>query len=147
MNFLKDWNKEDKHGKGNKVLLFSQTKKVLDILENLVNQHEYSYLRMDGDINLKERMNLIDKFNSDNVFLFLLTTRVGGLGINLTGANKVIIFDPDWNPMVDVQATERALRIGQKREVTIYRFVVDDTIEEKIYHRQIFKKFMADKVL
>ena len=102
---------------------------------------------MDGDVNLKVRMELIEKFNHDQVFLFLLTTRVGGLGINLTAANKVIIFDPDWNPMVDIQATDRALRIGQKRNVAIYRFVVDDTIEEKIYHRQIFKKFMADKVL
>ena len=69
------------------------------------------------------------------MFLFLLTTRVGGLGINLKSANKVVIFDPDWNPMVDIQATDRALRIGQQREVAIYRFIVDDTIEEKIYHR------------
>lgn len=79
--------------------------------------------------------------------VFLLTTRVGSLGINLTAANKVIVFDPDWNPMVDMQATERALRIGQKRNVAIYRFVTEDTIEEKIYHRQIFKKFMADRIL
>jgi DNA excision repair protein ERCC-6 len=103
---------------------------------------------MDGDVNLKQRVELIDAFNnSHHHYLFLLTTRVGGLGINLTAANKVIIFDPDWNPMIDVQATDRALRIGQKREVMIYRFVVEDSIEEKIYHRQIFKKFMADKVL
>lgn len=67
--------------------------------------------------------------------MFILTTRVGGLGINLTAANKVIIFDPDWNPMVDVQATERALRIGQQRDVTIYRFISEETIEERIYHR------------
>lgn len=67
--------------------------------------------------------------------MFLLTTRVGSLGINLTAANKVIIFDPDWNPMVDLQASERALRIGQKRDVSIYRFVTEETIEEKIYHR------------
>lgn len=57
---------------------------------------------MDGDVNLKERMKLIDKFNQENYFIFLLTTRVGGLGINLTAANKVVIFDPDWNPMVDI---------------------------------------------
>lgn len=67
---------------------------------------------MDGDVVLKDRMELIDRFNHQDIFIFLLTTRVGGLGINLTAANKVIIFDPDWNPMVDVQATERALRIG-----------------------------------
>ena len=69
------------------------------------------------------------------------------MGINLTAANKVIIFEPDWNPMVDLQATERAVRIGQTRDVAIYRFVTEETIEEKIYHRQIFKKFMADLIL
>lgn len=67
---------------------------------------------MDGDVSLDHRMNLINKFNTENVFCFLLTTRVGGVGINLTGANKVIIFDPDWNPSMDYQATERAYRIG-----------------------------------
>lgn len=85
---------------------------MLDVIENLSKKFEFSYLRMDGDVNLKLRMDLIDTFNHDNHFIFLLTTRVGGLGINLTAANKVIIFDPDWNPMVDLQATDRALRIG-----------------------------------
>ena len=91
---------------------------------------------------------MITNFNSDDsIFILFLTTKVGGLGINLKSANKVIIFDPDWNPMVDIQATDRALRIGQEREVVIYRLLVDDTVEEKIYHRQIFKKYMADKIL
>jgi len=76
-----------------------------------------------------------------------LTTRVGGLGINLTGADRVIIFDPDWNPSTDVQARERAWRLGQKREVTIYRLMTSGTIEEKIYHRQIFKQFLTNKIL
>ncbi len=67
---------------------------------------------MDGDVSLRQRMELIERFNHEDYFIFLLTTRVGGLGINLTAANKVIIFDPDWNPMVDIQATDRALRIG-----------------------------------
>mmetsp|Transcript_14093 Transcript_14093/g.10144 ORF Transcript_14093/g.10144 Transcript_14093/m.10144 type:complete len:177 (+) Transcript_14093:115-645(+) len=120
---------------------------MLDIIEYLAVGRGMRYLRMDGDVPLSQRMQLISEFNSSQVFLFLLTTRVGGLGINLTAANKVVVFDPDWNPMVDVQATERALRIGQKREVAIYRFVVDDTIEEKIYHRQIFKKYLSDKIL
>ena len=79
---------------------------------------------------------MINKFNNDaKQFIFFLTTKVGGLGINLKSANKVVIFDPDWNPMVDIQATDRALRIGQQREVVIYRLLVDDTVEEKIYHR------------
>lgn len=75
---------------------------MLDIIERLAQTNEYSYQRMDGNVNLKTRMELIDSFNHKECFLFLLTTRVGGVGINLTAANKVIIFDPDWNPMVDV---------------------------------------------
>ena len=71
--------------------------------------------------------------------MFLLTTRVGGLGVNLTGANRVIIFDPDWNPSTDLQARERTWRIGQTRQVTVYRLVTTGTIEEKIYHRKIFQ--------
>lgn len=91
------------------------------------------------------------KFNfllkDDSIFLMLLTTRVGGLGINLTGADRVIIFDPDWNPSTDIQARERSWRIGQKKPVTIYRLLTTGTIEEKIYHRQIFKQFLTNRVL
>lgn len=146
MNFLQDWHK-DGNPQGNKVLLFSQTKKMLDIIELLAQKFQLSYLRMDGEVSLQKRIELIDKFNNEPIFLFLLTTRVGGLGINLKSANKVVIFDPDWNPMVDIQATDRALRIGQQRNVAIYRFIVDDTIEEKIFHRQVFKQYMANKIL
>lgn len=103
---------------------------------------------MDGTVPVFQRQSIIDKFNKTNEqFIFFLTTKVGGLGINLKSANKVIIFDPDWNPMIDIQATDRALRIGQLRDVVIYRLLIDDTVEEKIYHRQIFKKYMADKIL
>merc|ERR1712062_252154 len=94
------------------------------------------------------RQSLINRFNStSDLFVFLLTTRVGGLGVNLTGANRVIIFDPDWNPSTDIQARERAWRIGQRRQVTIYRLLTSGTIEEKIYHRQIFKQFLTNRVL
>lgn len=135
IKFLDDWNSEQV---GNKVLVFSQTKKMLDLLELILAERGIFFCRMDGDVALKQRMDTIDHFNtlkSSNLQVFLLTTRVGGLGINLTSANKVVIFDPDWNPMVDVQATERAFRIGQTRDVNIYRFVSEETIEEKIYHR------------
>ena len=74
-------------------------------------------------------------FQDPSIYIFLLTTRVGGLGVNLTGANRVIIFDPDWNPSTDLQARERTWRIGQTRQVTVYRLVTTGTIEEKIYHR------------
>ena len=75
------------------------------------------------------------KLQDPSIFIFLLTTRVGGIGVNLTGANRIIIYDPDWNPSTDTQARERAWRIGQTRQVTIYRLLMAGTIEEKIYHR------------
>lgn len=131
-----------------RVLLFSQTRQMLGILESFVASEGYAYMRMDGTTNVKSRQPMVAKFNSDkSVFLFLLTTKVGGLGINLTGANRVVIFDPDWNPSTDLQARERAWRIGQKEDVTIYRLLVAGTIEEKIYHRQIFKQLLSNRVL
>jgi DNA excision repair protein ERCC-6 len=136
-------------GLGHKTLLFCQGTQMLDILESFVRrQGDINYMRMDGKTAIKDRQILVDKFNNDRQYhLFLLTTKVGGLGTNLTGANRVIIFDPDWNPSTDVQARERAWRLGQKREVTIYRLMTAGTIEEKIYHRQIFKQFLTNKVL
>ncbi|KAL8029145.1 hypothetical protein ABFX02_14G209200 [Erythranthe guttata] len=133
---------------GHRVLLFSQTQQMLDIMENFLVAVGYSYRRMDGQTPVKQRMALIDEFNnSDEVFIFILTTKVGGLGTNLIGANRVIIFDPDWNPSTDMQARERAWRIGQKKDVTIYRLITRGTIEEKVYQRQIYKHFLTDKIL
>ncbi|WCJ38302.1 DNA excision repair protein CSB [Euphorbia peplus] len=140
---LKAWQEQ-----GHRVLLFAQTQQMLDILETFLNSGGYSYRRMDGQTPVKLRMALIDEFNnSDDVFIFILTTKVGGLGTNLTGANRVIIFDPDWNPSTDMQARERAWRIGQKRDVTVYRLITRGTIEEKVYHRQIYKHFLTNKIL
>lgn len=134
---------------GHKTLLFSQGVLMLDMLESFIQTLPgINYLRMDGQTPVRERQTLVDRFNEDpDLHVFLLTTKVGGLGVNLTGANRVIIFDPDWNPSTDMQARERAWRLGQKREVTIYRLMVAGTIEEKIYHRQIFKQFLTNKVL
>ncbi|KAJ8899354.1 hypothetical protein K2173_018328 [Erythroxylum novogranatense] len=133
---------------GHSVLLFTQTQQMLDILENFLISVGYNYRRMDGQTPVKQRMALIDEFNnSSDVFVFILTTKVGGLGTNLTGANRVIIFDPDWNPSNDMQARERAWRIGQKRDVTVYRLITRGTIEEKVYHRQIHKHFLSNKIL
>ncbi|XP_044503023.1 protein CHROMATIN REMODELING 8-like isoform X2 [Mangifera indica] len=140
---LKVW-KEQSH----RVLLFSQTQQMLDILESFLINNGYDYRRMDGLTPVKQRMALIDEFNNSNdVFIFILTTKVGGLGTNLTGANRVIIFDPDWNPSTDIQARERAWRIGQKQDVTVYRLITRGTIEEKVYHRQIYKHFLTNKIL
>lgn len=134
---------------GHKTLLFCQGTQMLDILEGFVKrQGDINYLRMDGKTAIKDRQSMVDQFNKNpDIHLFLMTTKVGGLGTNLTGANRVIIFDPDWNPSTDIQARERAWRLGQKREVTIYRLMTAGTIEEKIYQRQIFKQFLTNKVL
>jgi DNA excision repair protein ERCC-6 len=141
-SLLKMWKSQ-----GHKVLLFCQTRQILDIIETSLAQ-QYKYLRMDGNTPIKHRGQLVDKFNKDqSTFLFLLTTKVGGLGINLTGANRVIIYSPNWNPSTDAQARERAWRVGQNKDVTIYRLMTTGTIEEKIYHRQIFKQFLTNKIL
>lgn len=133
---------------GQKVLLFSQSRQMLSIIERLLIVEGYNYLRMDGTTAIGRRQGLVTSFNTDkNIFIFLLTTKVGGLGINLTGANRVLIYDPDWNPSTDTQARERAWRIGQNRDVTIYRLLTSGTIEEKIYQRQIFKHFLANRIL
>ncbi|CUS20952.1 LAQU0S02e02146g1_1 [Lachancea quebecensis] len=140
------------HSQGHKTLLFTQSRQMLDILEKFISYkdpelEDLTYLRMDGTTSIGTRQALVDSFNNGPYDVFLLTTRVGGLGVNLTGANRIIIFDPDWNPSTDLQARERAWRIGQKREVTIYRLMIAGSIEEKIYHRQIFKQFLTNKIL
>jgi DNA excision repair protein ERCC-6 len=134
---------------GHKTLLFAQHRIMLDIMEDFVKGMEgFNYRRMDGNTSIKDRQDLVDEFNNDpELHVFLLTTKVGGLGVNLTGADRVIIYDPDWNPSTDIQARERAWRLGQKREVEIYRLMTAGTIEEKIYHRQIFKQFLTNKIL
>ena len=142
-SLLKLWKKQ-----GHKVLLFTQSRQMLKILENFLQDYHYTYLKLDGGTAIGSRQGLINRFNnSPDLFVFLLTTKVGGLGVNLTGANRVVIFDPDWNPSTDTQARERAWRIGQDRDVTIYRLLTSGTIEEKIYHRQIFKQLLINRVL
>eukprot|EP00750_Incisomonas_marina_P007768 INCI15044.1.p1 GENE.INCI15044.1~~INCI15044.1.p1 ORF type:complete len:1003 (-),score=122.57 INCI15044.1:2142-5150(-) len=136
------------HRAGHRCLLFSSTTSMLSIIELVLRRHGFSYLRMDGSTPVSKRPGLIEQFNSDenNVFAFLLTSRVGGVGINLTGADRVILFEPDWNPSTDIQARERCWRIGQDKDVTVYRLITAGCIEEKIYQRQIFKLFLSNKV-
>ncbi|XP_051154646.1 DNA excision repair protein ERCC-6-like [Leptopilina boulardi] len=142
-SLLKIWKKQ-----GHRVLLFTQSRQMMHILEALIQLEKYSYLRLDGMTPMGQRQQTIEKFNTESLyFVFLSTTRVGGLGVNLTGANRVIIYDPDWNPAIDSQARERAWRIGQDKNVTIYRLITAGTIEEKIYHRQVFKLLLSNKIL
>lgn len=120
--------------KGGRVLLFSQMSRMLDILEDYCQWRKLNYCRIDGQSAHEDRIHDIDEFNREGSpkFIFLLTTRAGGLGINLATADTVIMYDNDWNPQVDLQAEDRAHRIGQKKQVYVYRFVTEDAIEEKV---------------
>ena len=124
--------RERKQG-GHKCLIFTQMSKMLDILEIFLNLNGFTYVRLDGSTGVDKRQKLMDRFNSDDkLFCFILSTRSGGLGINLTGADTVVFYDSDWNPAMDAQAQDRAHRIGQTREVHIYRLVCQSTVEENI---------------
>ncbi|KTW28151.1 hypothetical protein T552_02010 [Pneumocystis carinii B80] len=120
-----------------RVLIFSQMGRVLDILEDYCYLRGYKYCRIDGQTSHEDRIVAIDDFNApgSDKFLFLLTTRAGGLGINLTTADIVVIYDSDWNPQADLQAMDRAHRIGQTKQVYVFRFVTDNTVEEKVLER------------
>merc|ERR1712012_26540 len=127
---------------GHRVLIFSQMTKLLDLLEDFLDGEGYKYERIDGGITGTLRQDAIDRFNAPGAeqFVFLLSTRAGGLGINLYTADTVVIYDSDWNPHNDIQALSRAHRIGQKNKVMIYRFVTRNTVEERV--TQVAKKKM-----
>ncbi|XP_076826759.1 chromodomain-helicase-DNA-binding protein 4 isoform X2 [Brachyhypopomus gauderio] len=127
---------------GHRVLIFSQMTKMLDLLEDFLEHDGYKYERIDGGVTGVMRQEAIDRFNAPGApqFVFLLSTRAGGLGINLATADTVIIYDSDWNPHNDIQAFSRAHRIGQNRKVMIYRFVTKASVEERI--TQVAKKKM-----
>ncbi|CAN9181923.1 unnamed protein product [Alternaria alternata] len=122
---------------GSRVLIFSQMSRVLDIMEDYSVMRDYKYCRIDGSTAHEDRIQAIDDYNKEGSekFLFLLTTRAGGLGINLTSADIVVLFDSDWNPQADLQAMDRAHRIGQTKQVYVFRFVTEMAIEEKVLER------------
>ncbi|KAF2840227.1 putative SNF2 family helicase/ATPase [Patellaria atrata CBS 101060] len=122
---------------GSRVLIFSQMSRVLDILEDYSVFRGYQYCRIDGSTAHEDRIQAIDDYNKpgSEKFLFLLTTRAGGLGINLTSADIVVLFDSDWNPQADLQAMDRAHRIGQTKQVMVFRLVTENAIEEKVLER------------
>nr|VZI41857.1 unnamed protein product [Spirometra erinaceieuropaei] len=130
------------HASGHRVLIFSQMTKMLDLLEDFLDACGYKFERIDGAVTGQQRQDAIDRFNAvDSLsFVFLLSTRAGGLGINLATADTVIIYDSDWNPHNDIQAFSRAHRIGQANKVMIYRFVTRNTVEERV--TQVAKKKM-----
>ncbi|CAM0881249.1 unnamed protein product [Alopecurus aequalis] len=131
-----------------RVLIFSQMTRLLDILEDYLMYRGYQYCRIDGNTGGEDRDASIDAFNKpgSEKFVFLLSTRAGGLGINLATADVVVLYDSDWNPQADLQAQDRAHRIGQKKEVQVFRFCTEYTIEEKVIERA-YKKLALDALV
>ncbi|KAJ9704139.1 hypothetical protein PVL29_005430 [Vitis rotundifolia] len=125
---------------GHNVLIFSQTRKMLNLIEELLISNGYKFLRIDGTTKANDRVKIVNDFQDGvGAPIFLLTSQVGGLGLTLTKADRVIVVDPAWNPSTDNQSVDRAYRIGQTKDVIVYRLMTCGTIEEKIYRKQIFK--------
>lgn len=131
---------------GHQILIFSQFIQTLNLLEDLLSLMGYTFDRLDGSVRGDLRQQKIDRFNSGKVFAFLLSTKAGGLGLNLTAADIVIIFDNDWNPQNDVQAEARAHRIGQQKSVHVYRLVTKGTYEEELFNRASRKLGLSQAV-
>ncbi|XP_038846177.1 helicase SRCAP [Salvelinus namaycush] len=136
--------KEGQH----RVLIFTQMTRMLDVLEQFLNYHGHIYLRLDGSTRVEQRQSLMDRFNADRrIFCFILSTRSGGVGVNLTGADTVVFYDSDWNPTMDAQAQDRCHRIGQTRDVHIYRLISERTVEENILKKANQKRMLGDMAI
>ena len=132
-----------------KIVLISNYTQTLDIFDKLCRSRGYGCLRLDGTMNVNKRQKLVDKFNDPEgeEFVFLLSSKAGGCGLNLIGANRLLLFDPDWNPAADQQALARVWRDGQKKDCFVYRFIATGTIEEKIFQRQSHKQSLSSCVV
>ncbi|KAJ5103842.1 DNA excision repair protein ERCC-6-like 2 [Penicillium argentinense] len=129
------------HSNGDKVLVFSHSVRLLKMLQMLFVHTSYNVSYLDGSMPYDDRTKAVNEFNSDpKQFVFLISTKAGGVGLNITSANKVVVVDPNWNPSYDLQAQDRAYRIGQVRDVEVFRLVSAGTIEEIVYARQIYKQ-------
>ncbi|KAG7280656.1 hypothetical protein CRUP_023275 [Coryphaenoides rupestris] len=122
--------------------------RMLDVLEQFLNYHGHIYLRLDGSTRVEQRQSLMERFNADRrIFCFILSTRSGGVGVNLTGADTVVFYDSDWNPTMDAQAQDRCHRIGQTRDVHIYRLISERTVEENILKKANQKRLLGDMAI
>lgn len=132
-----------------KIVLISNYTQTLDMFDKLCRNRGYGSLRLDGTMNVTKRQKLVDKFNDPegSEFVFLLSSKAGGCGLNLIGANRLVLFDPDWNPAADQQALARVWRDGQKKDCFVYRFIATGTIEEKIFQRQSHKQSLSSCVV
>ncbi|KAI0104167.1 hypothetical protein GGR51DRAFT_561223 [Nemania sp. FL0031] len=132
---------------GDYVLLFSHAMDVLDYLEGVLRMKKLSFVRLDGKTQMADRQNIVKRFNKGNIDIFLISTKAGAHGLNITGANRVVIFDAQFNPQNEQQAVGRAYRIGQKKKVFVYRFVCGGTCEQKLLHQAIWKMQLASRVV
>lgn len=132
-----------------KIVLVSNYTQTLDLFEKLCHKRSYNYVRLDGTMTIKKRAKVVENFNNanSNDFIFMLSSKAGGCGLNLIGANRLVMFDPDWNPANDDQAMARVWRDGQKKPCFVYRFLSTGTIEEKIFQRQAHKKALSSTVV
>ncbi|KAL7414184.1 P-loop containing nucleoside triphosphate hydrolase protein [Mrakia frigida] len=136
------WRMEDEN---HKILIFSMSTQLLKLIKVFLEHEAINFQSLTGADSMGSRMGIIDKFQTDPAcFILLVSTLAGGVGLNLTAANKVVIFDPSWNPANDLQAMDRAFRIGQKRDVEVYRLILGGSIEEIIHERQLYKRAMAN---
>lgn len=132
---------------GHRILVFSQWTRILDLLEVLMNHMSLSFFRLDGSTPVKERQDMIDRFNRENIPIFLLSTKAGGLGINLTAADTVIMHDLDFNPENDRQAEDRCHRIGQTKPVTVYKLICSNSVDDDIWDMAQKKTALSQAVL
>ncbi|CAM9120258.1 unnamed protein product [Bubo scandiacus] len=131
-----------------RVLIFTQMTRMLDVLERFLTYHGHIYLRLDGSTRVEQRQALMERFNADKrIFCFILSTRSGGVGVNLAGADTVVFYDSDWNPTMDAQAQDRCHRIGQTRDVHIYRLISERTVEENILKKANQKRMLGDMAI
>lgn len=135
--------------KKEKIVLVSYFTKTLDLMEGMLKHFQFKFYRLDGSTQASGRMQMVDRFNDKNndTFVFLLSAKAGGVGLNLIGASRLVLFDNDWNPSSDLQAMSRIWRDGQKRNVHIYRLITNGSIEEKIFQRQISKTSLSSCVV
>lgn len=132
-----------------RVVLVSNYTETLDLFEKLWIHRSYKYVRLDGTMTVKKRAKIVQEFNdvSSNTFIFMLSSKAGGCGLNLIGANRLVMFDPDWNPANDAQAMARCWRDGQKKDCYVYRLLGTGGIEEKIFQRQLTKKALSNSIV
>jgi hypothetical protein len=132
-----------------RIVLISNFTQILELMEQLCRMRNYSFVRLDGSLTVKARQKLVDRFNdpTSGIFCFLLSSKAGGCGLNLIGANRLVLFDPDWNPACDAQAMARVWRDGQKKQCHLYRLLTTGSLEEKIFQRQAHKTALSAAVV